>query len=190
MQALDGVIGRTEQAIAESRSAIQNLRSEATTQRVLAQVLTDTAKGLASEVENPPSFRVITEGERRPLSADFQREVCVITRELLQNAFQHARARHIEAEIRYAESELLVRIRDDGKGIDAKVLEEGGRHGHWGLQGVRERAQEIGAHLDIWSEAGAGTEIELTVPANLAYEKLQHSPRFRLFRKTKSYEQS
>jgi signal transduction histidine kinase len=189
MQALDGVIVRAEQAIAEGRSAIQNLRSAPATPRVLATVLTSTAKDLAAEVGNPPSFQVIVEGERLPLSEVFQREVFVITRELLQNAFQHSQARHIEAEIRYAESELRVRIRDDGKGIDPKVLEEGGRRGHWGLQGVRERAREIGAQLDIWSEAGAGTEIELTVPANIAYEKPQHSSGFRLFRKT-SHEQS
>jgi ligand-binding sensor domain-containing protein/signal transduction histidine kinase len=190
MQALDGVIGRTEQAIAEGRSAIQNLRSAPTTPGVLADVLTSTAKDLASEVENPPSFRVIVEGERRPLAETFQREVGVITRELLQNAFQHARARQIEAEIRYDESELRLRIRDDGRGIDPKVLEEGGRRGHWGLQGVRERAQEIGAQLDFWSEAGAGTEIQIAVPANIAYGKSQDSSRFRLLRKAKSHEQS
>jgi signal transduction histidine kinase len=189
MQALDEIISRAEQAIAEGRSAIQNLRSAPTTPRVLANVLTTTAKDLAAEVENPPSFDVIVEGERQPLAGVFEREVFVITRELLQNAFQHAKARHIEAEIRYHETELRVRIRDDGKGIDPKVREEGGRDGHWGLQGVRERAREIGARLDIWSETGAGTEIELTVPANIAYGKPKHSSRFRLFRKT-SHEQS
>jgi signal transduction histidine kinase len=51
-----------------------------------------------------------------------------------------------------------LRIRDDGKGIDPKVLQEGGRTGQWGLPGIRERAKQIGAQLDFWSEAGAGRE--------------------------------
>jgi nitrate/nitrite-specific signal transduction histidine kinase len=64
-----------------------------------------------------------------------------------------------------------LRVRDDGRGIDPKVLEAGGRAGHWGLPGVRERAQRLGVRLDFWSEAGAGTEVQLTVTAAVAYEK-------------------
>lgn len=65
---------------------------------------------------------------------------------------------------------LRLRIRDDGKGITAKVLKEGANAGHWGLRGIRERAERIGAQLEFWSEAGAGTEVQLTVPAPVAYE--------------------
>jgi signal transduction histidine kinase len=100
----------------------------------------------------------------------------------LRNAFQHAEANQIEAEIRYDDRELRVRIRDDGKGIARQVLQAGGSAGHWGLRGVRERAQQIGARLDFWSEAGAGTEVELTIPASIAYEKSKERRRFRLFR--------
>ena len=67
-----------------------------------------------------------------------------------------------------------MRIRDDGKGIDPKILEDGGRPGHWGISGMRERAQRIGAQLDFWSEMGAGTEVQLTIPAAVAYEKRRH----------------
>jgi signal transduction histidine kinase len=111
-----------------------------------------------------------------------------MARELLQNAFLHARAKEIEAEIRYDDRAFRLLIRDDGRGIDPKVLEQGGRDGHWGLPGVRERAQQIGARLDFWSEAGAGTEIQLTVPANLAYENSQDGSGFRLFRRVKTHE--
>jgi signal transduction histidine kinase len=105
----------------------------------------------------------------------------------LPNAFQHARAREIEAEIRYDHRMFHLLIRDDGKGIDPKVLAQGGRPGHWGLPGIRERAQQVGARVDFWSEAGAGTEIHLTIPANIAYEKSPDGSRFRLFRKAKSH---
>jgi signal transduction histidine kinase len=88
----------------------------------------------------------------------------------LQNAFRHAQATKIEAEITYAERLLRLRIRDDGKGIDSKVLATG-REGHWGLQGMRERARQIGAQLEIWSQTGAGTEVELRIPGPIAYAK-------------------
>lgn len=190
MQALDGAIIRAEQAIAEGRSAIQDLRSATALQPDLAQSLTAIAQELASQDADhrSPHFEVIVEGERRKLSPLFKEEVCRIARELLQNAFQHACARAIEAEIRYDDRVFRLLIRDDGRGIDPKVLEQGGRPGHWGLRGVRERAQQIGAQLDFWSEAGAGTEVHLSVPANIAYEKSQNGSGFRLFRKVKSHE--
>lgn len=60
-------------------------------------------------------------------------------------------------------------VRDDGKGIDPEVLKAGGRAGHWGLPGMRERVSRLGGKLEFWSEAGAGTEAVLTVPAAVAY---------------------
>ena len=92
----------------------------------------------------------------------------------------------VEAEIRYDEHAFRLRIRDDGKGIEPEVLKEGKRAGHWGLPGVQEREQCIGAKLDVWSEAGAGTEVQLTVPAALAYETSRDTARFGLFRRAKS----
>src|SRR6185312_15441757 len=105
---------------------------------------------------NPPGFRVIVEGERRTLLPVIQNEVYRVAREVLRNAFQHASAHQVEAEIRYDVHAFCLRIRDDGKGIEPEVLKQGKRAGHWGLPGVRERAQRIGAKLELWSEAGAG----------------------------------
>ncbi len=85
-------------------------------------------------------------------------------------------------EIRYDERQLQVRIRDDGSGIDPSVLSHEGRAGHWGLTGMRERAQRIGGEMDVWSELGAGTEVELRIPASVAY-KTYAGRGFRLFRK-------
>ena len=129
MEALDGAISRTEQAISESRDTIKDLRYERVTSTDLAELLTQTGKELESGADangNPPIFRVIVEGERQTLSPVLQDEVYRIARELLRNAFQHARARHIEAEIRYDHHLLRVlMLRDDGKGMDANVLKEG-----------------------------------------------------------------
>jgi signal transduction histidine kinase/ligand-binding sensor domain-containing protein len=191
MQDLDSAIARTEQAIAESRGAIQDLRSEPVAQSDLAELLTATGQELAS-FEGPnrdgPVFRLIVEGQRRRLSPIIQEEVYWIARELLRNAFRHASAHRIEAEIRYEDRLFRLRVRDDGKGMDSKMLEAGGRAGHWGLPGVRERAQKLGARLDFWSEAGAGTEVQLTVPAAVAYERSRDGAGFRLFRKARIHE--
>jgi ligand-binding sensor domain-containing protein/signal transduction histidine kinase len=191
IQALDGALKRTEQAIVEGRGAIQHLRSEPSVHSDLEHLLTAIGQELEGSGDanlGSASFRVTVEGQRQALSPILQDEVYRIARELVRNAFQHARARQIEAEIRYDDRVLRLRIRDDGKGIDPKVLQEGGRPGHWGLPGVRERAKQIGARLDCWSEAGAGTEIELTVPASVAYANLRDDRGLRLFRKkTRTY---
>jgi signal transduction histidine kinase len=93
----------------------------------------------------------------------------LIAGEALNNAFRHAQAHNIEAEVSFAFAELHVRIRDDGRGIDPAFLGAGGRRGHWGLAGMRERARKIRGSLNIWSKPDAGTEVDLGVPADVAY---------------------
>ena len=75
----------------------------------------------------------------------------------------------MEAEIRYDDGQFRLRIRDDGKGIDPKVLEAKATEGHYGLPGMRERAKLVGGKLAVWSEVGAGTEVEVRIPASTAY---------------------
>jgi len=189
---LDGALVGTEQAIAESRDAIQGLRSELTAQRDLEQLLTLAGQELAAVRDashDPPTFRVIVEGERRTLVPILQDETYRIAREVIRNAFRHAIATRIEVEVRYGARQLRLRIRDDGKGMDSKVLQDSGRPGHWGLPGIRERAKRIGARLEFWSEAGAGTEVELTVPGTIAYERKSESQRFQPSPKVGSHEQ-
>jgi ligand-binding sensor domain-containing protein/signal transduction histidine kinase len=188
MQALDGAITRTEQAIAESRDAIKDLRSESSAQADLAELLSIIGHELMASYDtnsDPPNFTVTVEGERRSTSPIVQEEVCQIAHEVLRNALRHARAHRIEAEIRYDRRGLRLRFRDDGTGIDPKILKQGGRPGHWGLPGIRERAKRIGARLDFWSEVGAGTEIQLTVPAVVAYEIPRNGLLSRFLRKVK-----
>jgi signal transduction histidine kinase len=76
------------------------------------------------------------EGRRQALSAVLQDELYKIGRELLRNAFRHASASRIEVEIRYGVRLFRLRIRDDGKGMDRKVL-QGTLPDHWGLSGIR-----------------------------------------------------
>jgi ligand-binding sensor domain-containing protein/signal transduction histidine kinase len=189
--ALDSALVSADQAIAEGRSAIQELRSGSSEESNLEQMLLALGRELASSQDGGASaqpLRVIVEGNRRAKRAMLREEIYRIARELLRNAYRHAHAQSIEAELRYDDDAFLLIVRDDGKGIDPEVLKDHGRAGHWGLPGMYERAEGIGARLDIWSEAGAGTEVRLTVPAAIAYEKSGDSGRFKLFRKTRIYE--
>jgi signal transduction histidine kinase len=128
---------------------------------------------------NSATFELLVEGETRELHPIVRDEVYRITREALRNAFSHARAHHIEAEITYGQQLFRLRIRDDGEGIATAILEDG-RAGHYGLPGMRERAAEIGAKLDIWSGAGAGTEIDLSIAGSIAYDKRPGRSRLRV----------
>ena len=171
MQALDEALSMADEAISESRDAIQDLRSEPVELVDLAHLLTAIGEELAeSQDVDPPTFSIAVEGDRRTLVPVLQDEVYRIGREILRNAFRHSGARHVDAEILYDEKLLRLRIRDDGRGIDPQVLENGGRAGHWGLIGIRERAKRIAAQLDFYSEAGVGTEVQLTIPASVVYE--------------------
>jgi signal transduction histidine kinase len=181
---LDGAIREGDEAIAEGRDVIHCLRAEPALESNLEDLLRAAGKELArsSHAEGePPAFQVTLEGARQPLSPLLQDEVYRIAREILRNAFLHAHARRIEAEVAYDSQFLRLRIRDNGKGIDRKVFEQGARQGHWGLPGVRERARRIGAQVKLWSEPGAGTEVELTVPARTAYGTRPRREGLRLF---------
>jgi signal transduction histidine kinase len=169
--ALDGALALADRAIAEGRDAIQDLRSSTVASSELAQGIASFAEELTSgpQTERRPAFRVSVEGAPRDLQPIVREDVQRITREAVLNAFRHSQARTIEAEVMYGPRVMRVRIRDDGKGIDPSHL-KGGREGHWGLTGMRERAEQMGAQLSLWSELGAGTEVELRIPGSVAYD--------------------
>ena len=169
MRALDGALDRGDEAITEGREAVQDLRSSALVGTDLVQSLAALGAELAPGEGPSATFAVLVEGTPRALDPVLRDEVYRIAREALRNAFQHAKAHKIEAEVTYGDSVLCLRIRDDGNGIDPTIRVRGSRAGHWGLAGMRERATSFGGQLDVWSEGGAGTEIELRVPATVAY---------------------
>jgi signal transduction histidine kinase len=186
MQVLDEAIHAAEEGITESRFAIRDLRPITAVQRSLPELMNSAGHELTDTHElneHAPSYQVIVEGKQLDLSSLLQDEVYRIARELIRNAFTHANASHIEVEIRYDRDQFRLRVRDDGKGIDPKILEAGGVSGHFGIPGMRERAQRIGAHLDFSSQEGAGTDAQIAVPASIAYQERRYHPRFRLFHK-------
>jgi signal transduction histidine kinase len=163
---LEQTLQRADQAIREGRRAVYDLRSSTAARTDLAQAVRSLAEEFATE--NSAEFHMVVEGAARDLNPIIPDELYLITREALRNAFSHAHAHHIEVEITYGERAFRLRIRDDGEGIPTQILEEG-RPGHYGLPGMRERAKQVGGKLDFWSRAGAGTEIELSIPGSIAY---------------------
>jgi signal transduction histidine kinase len=170
-QRLDSAIDQTAQAIAEGRDAVHELRSSTVVANDLAQAIGTLGENLAAPANNQHAlvFGVQVEGTPRNLHPVLRDEVYRIAGEAMRNAFRHAGAKHIEVEIRYDDRQFRMRVRDDGKGIDPKVLTQDGQAGHYGLHGMRERAKLVGGRLDVWSEVGSGTEVELGIPAPIAY---------------------
>jgi signal transduction histidine kinase len=170
---LENLIEQARQAITEGRDAVQGLRSSTVLTNDLARVVGTFGEGLAADHTGGdcPEFRVHVEGKSKDLPALVRDEVYRIACETLRNAFRHAQAKRIDVEIRYDPREFRLRVADNGKGIDLKVLSAGGRAGHHGLAGLHERAQVAGGKLSVWSQPNSGTEIELTIPGSIAYTK-------------------
>jgi len=166
---LEKALDRGDEAIADAREAVQDLRSTSLVESDLEHALKALREELGSAAHL--AFRVIVEGKQRELAPLLRDDIYGVAREAVRNAARHANARNIEAEIEYGQSDFSLRIRDDGDGIDRDVLARGRREGHWGLQGMRERAEQMGGRLNVWSERKAGTEVELVIPAASAYAR-------------------
>jgi signal transduction histidine kinase/ligand-binding sensor domain-containing protein len=166
----EGAIDQASQAINEGRDAVQNLRASSIEASDLPTSISTLGRELAAAdaIGARPVVDVTVEGTPRDLRPVIRDDIHRTAAEALRNAFRHAQARRIEVNIRYDERELTLQVRDDGKGMDPKSLAEY-KPGHFGLPGMRERATVIGGKLDVWSEVGSGTEVELTIPASAAY---------------------
>ena len=168
---LDSAIDQAAQAITEGRDAVQDLRSSVTATNDLATAIGALGQNLAAyeNGDHSPAFRIGVEGQTRELDPILRDEIYRIAAEALRNAFRHAQARQVEVEIHYHERELRMQVRDDGKGIEPKILQGKELAGHFGLHGTRERAESVGGRLQVWSEIDSGTEVELIIPASIAY---------------------
>jgi len=164
---IERVLELMRQVNEEGRNAIRSLRSA----HPASDGLEERLSGIREEfpLQEEVDFRVIVEGKLVALHPFIREEVYRIAREAVINAFRYSRASSIEVEIKYAARSLLIMVRDNGCGVDSEMLQSG-REGHWGLSNMRERAEKIGAKFAVLSRAGAGTEVELSVPGKVAFE--------------------
>lgn len=161
------VLDLMRQVTEEGRNALRGLRLSDSGSEDIAVALSTINQELTSGGETV--FRVIVQGSPRALHPIVRDEVYRIGREAVVNAFRHSHAKHITVEVSYLENQLRLLISDDGCGINSEVLESG-REGHWGLSGMRERAERINARLKVRSRVGSGTEVELSVPTAVAFQ--------------------
>ena len=164
---LSRVLELMGQITEEGRNAIRGLRSSNSDSDDLGQAFSRIPQELGIEVQI--DFRVIVLGSPRKLHPVIRDEVYRIGREALVNAFRHSRATRIEVELEYAARRFRIVVSDNGCGIDPQVLHSA-REGHWGLRGIRERAERVGGRLNVWSRAAAGTEVEMSLPSSIAFE--------------------
>ena len=156
------------QLMDEGRHTVRGLRLRHPEEENLQRALVQISKDLAGQ--GKVKHHLVVEGTARPLQPLAREEIYRIGAEALVNAFRHSHGSTVETFLEYGRDYVRLLVRDDGQGIGAEVL-HGGREGHFGLSGMRERAAKIGARLKVRTAAGAGTEIDLTVPAITAYER-------------------
>ena len=166
--ALEKTLDHADQVLAEGRDSIRNLRIHSASLSDLPAAFRTVAEETSQGRE--ATFKTVVEGRVRDLHPLVLEECYCIGREAIINALTHSQCQNVEAEIAYDSRQFRLRVRDDGRGIESKILEAGGRAGHWGLQGMRERAEKIGGQLRFWSRPDTGTEVELTVPGATAYQ--------------------
>jgi len=176
-QEMEKAIDYADRVLIEGRDRVWSLRSSAVSPTDLPAAFQRVADELPPGRE--VNVKTVVEGAVRELHPIVLEESYSISREALINALRHSEGGNIEVKILYHPTHFQLRVRDDGRGIDPGVLEKKGRDGHWGLQGMRERAGRIGGQLELRCRRrpGSGTEVELTIPAKIAYRAIGGSAR-------------
>ena len=160
---LDRVRMLVRHGIAEARRYVWDLRSPALEHNDLPTALSETARRLTAETQVEAQVQV--SGTFRPLTQLVEDNLLRIGQEAINNAVRHAQAQQILVSLVFAARQVQLRVRDDGCGFDSQVAENGAS-GHFGLVGMRERAEQIGGTLSVQSRNGSGTEIVVEVPIN------------------------
>jgi signal transduction histidine kinase len=166
-QSLARALGLSKSALDAGRRALNDLRTAPLSAADLIKSFSQSAKELARDTGTVVD--VIVEGRERPLNAATGNDVLQVGRQAITNAFQHAHASKIHVLLSYGERELRIRVQDNGLGISEETLNLR-RPGHYGIAGMRERAERLGGSISIRSRVGEGTEVNLSVPVHLLYQ--------------------
>lgn len=151
-------------SLAEARRSVWDLRSQALESGGLPEALSETIKQLTAGTSVQAGVQV--GGIARQLAPTIENNLLRIGQEAVTNAVKHAGAKHILVELSFQQQRVRLVVRDDGRGFIADSYQPSAAHGHFGLRGMRERAQEIGGALIVNSTPGAGTEIIVDVRLN------------------------
>lgn len=157
---LEDALATARQVLGEGRDRVAGLRGASLQHAGLARAIDDFGTALAQD--SGIAFALAVKGTAVRLDDAVSEELLAIAREAVWNAFVHAQPRHVTVTLGYSARGVGLTVADDGCGIPAEV--QGGRVGHWGLPGLRERAAKIGATLELTSSPGAGTTWTLALP--------------------------
>jgi signal transduction histidine kinase len=153
------------QLLDRSREDVRRSVWELRTNPLEGNTLTEALRCIAADRSAGLDVRIAveSEGEPQPLPDFVAGNLLLLAQEGITNALKHAAPQHITLRLTFTKNEVTLRIRDDGRGfIPASAL--GPREGHFGLQGMRERAKRLGGTLTIESAPGAGTHVSVSVP--------------------------
>ncbi|MYM71721.1 hypothetical protein GTP56_05855 [Duganella sp. FT134W] len=165
---IDAALDAADLVLNEGRSQVHELRSN-TLQEELDSALAGVGQALAEQ--HGVRFALEVTGAPAPLREEIAAEAYAIAREAMLNAFRHANSDDVRVTLAYTRKHLVLTVADRGQGLSAEVLAAGERPGHWGLPGMRERAESVGGTLAVHSAAGAGTRIILRLPGRRAYRR-------------------
>ena len=157
-----------ERATQEGRAALNSLRTAPAQTNDLAEALRRVTKDDLIPNSMAVTFSVV--GDAREMHPIVRDEIYRIGYEAIRNACMYSGASQLDVELRYAH-DLVLRVSDNGIGIDP-VIADRGKEGHFGLQGMRERAARIGGNLTLGSSSNSGTEIKLVVPGDIVFRKV------------------
>jgi signal transduction histidine kinase/ligand-binding sensor domain-containing protein len=160
------------QATQEGRAALNSLRTSTTERNDLAEALQRATENGFVPTSMTVTFSVV--GDPREMHPIVRDEIYRVGYEAIRNAYMHSQASRVQVELRYAQ-DLVVRVSDNGVGIDPAVADKG-KDGHFGLQGMRERAARIDGKLTLVSSVNSGTEITVIVPGRIVFRKRSVAP--------------
>jgi len=162
---MEKLLNMAEDVIVEGRDNVNALRTPPV--RDLERDLGVLAQSLAEAY--PVQIAFTASGTRHDLDPIVADELHLFAREAMYNACRHAQAGLLSTTLEHDAGFVRLCVQDNGRGIDPRILAEGAQAGHWGLQGLRERAEVMGAALDIESAPGKGTRLCLRIDADVAY---------------------
>jgi signal transduction histidine kinase len=152
---------QVEAYIREARQSIWNLRSPTLRTHDLEAALRDA--GARAVAGSSIALTVDVSGERRRESLEVDEQLLRVGQEAILNAVRHAYPRHIAVDLRYEREAIVLRVSDDGRGLDT-IAAERDPVGHYGLLGLKERAERVGGSCSIEAIEGHGTVVQVVVP--------------------------
>jgi signal transduction histidine kinase/ligand-binding sensor domain-containing protein len=171
---LEKTLLQSDSVMLQGRELVLNLRQRSRNVHDLGSRLESDAMEFVRY--HPAEFRMTISGEPTPLKDEVCQELAKLGREALSNAYRHSKAERIEVQIEFGSGLFKLSITDNGMGITRSTLEDGRIPNHWGLPGMRERANKLGATFEIVSDSGSGTSVIVTLKSRLAYltERSEH----------------